>query len=100
MIVEYLRYTVPAERADEFVSAYARASEPLLASPHCTGFDLARCVEDPTRFILRIEWTSAEDHLEKFRGSEEFERFFSHVKPFVEEIDEMRHYEPLLEKKG
>ena len=96
MIIEYLRYTVPEDRAAAFVEAYAAASEPLLSSPHCLSFDLARCVEDPTRFVLRIEWTSADDHLKGFRGSEPFKAFFAHVKPFVEAIDEMRHYERLL----
>ena len=96
MIIEYLRYTVPIERGDEFVAAYDRASEPLLAAPQCHAFNLARCVEDPTRFILRIEWTSADEHVKGFRGSEHFKAFFAHVKPFVEQIDEMRHYELLL----
>lgn len=100
MIVEYLRYAVDADRADDFVAAYDAASEPLLASPHCHGFDLCRCVEDPTRFILRIEWSSAEDHLRRFRGSEAFRAFFVHVKPFLQDIEEMRHYERLLDRRS
>lgn len=96
MIVEYLRYTVEPERADAFVDAYRAASEPLMASPYCTAFELTRCVEDPTKFILRIEWTSAKDHLEGFRHSEEFKAFFASVKPFFQAIEEMRHYEQLI----
>ena len=61
MIIEYLRYTVPAERGGEFVEAYDAASRPLLASEHCTAFDLARCVEDPTRFIQR--WLGLSEQL-------------------------------------
>ncbi|WP_308917445.1 putative quinol monooxygenase [Jannaschia sp. LMIT008] len=96
MIVEYLRYTVPADRADAFVAAYAAARDPLLDSGYCTVFDLCRCVEDPTRFILRLEWTSAEDHMKRFRGSDAFRRFFAHVRPFVDLIDEMRHYDRIM----
>ncbi|MFQ6547014.1 putative quinol monooxygenase [Aestuariibius sp. 2305UL40-4] len=95
MIVEYLRYRIDAARQDAFIAAYKAATEPLLASPYATAFDMARCVEDPSQFILRIEWTSAEDHLQRFRGSAEFRAFFAHVKPYVGDILEMRHYERL-----
>ncbi|KIT17064.1 putative quinol monooxygenase [Jannaschia aquimarina] len=83
--------------ADDFVAAYDAARAPLMASPHCTSFDLSRCVEDPTQFILRLEWTSAEDHMKGFRDSPEFREFFALVKPFYDDIQEMRHYEQLLE---
>lgn len=97
MIVEYIRYVVPEERGAAFVEAYDAARGPLMASPHCTSFDLCRCFEDPTQFVLRIEWTSAEDHMQGFRGSPEFREFFALVKPFYDDIREMRHYERLLE---
>jgi quinol monooxygenase YgiN len=100
MIVEYLRYTVDEARADAFVEAYRAASEPLLRSPHCLSFDLARAVEAPGSFILRIEWSSAEDHMDRFRNSPEFRKFFSHVRPYVGAIEEMRHYERLLSRDG
>ena len=56
---------------------------------------MARCVEEPSEFILRIEWPSAEAHMQEFRGSPAFRAFFAHVRPFVGDIREMRHYEPL-----
>ena len=93
MIVEYIRYRVPSERCAEFERAYASAGEPLLASPHCLAYELTRCTEDPTRYILRIEWDSAEGHLKGFRGSANFRAFFRHIQPFVSHIEEMRHYE-------
>lgn len=100
MIVEYLRYTIDAGRAEEFIAAYDRATTPLLSSPHCLAFDLSRCVEDSSQFILRVEWTSAEKHLKGFRGSAEFRAFFAEVKPFVGDIEEMRHYERLIDRRS
>lgn len=93
MIVEYLRYTVPAEQAAQFEEAYRKAAVPLLASPNCLGYDVARCTEDPTSYIVRIHWDSAEGHLEGFRKGPEFPPFFALVKPFFSAIAEMRHYE-------
>ena len=96
MIVEYLRYTIPAERQADFVAAYEAAMEPLIRSEHAQAFELCQCVDEPASFILRIEWTSAEAHMQGFRGSAEFREFFSHIRGFLPEISEMRHYERLL----
>ena len=93
MIVEYLRYEIDADRQAAFVAAYKAAEAPLLASPYATSFEICQCVDDPSQFILRIEWTSAEDHMQKFRGSDDFRAFFSHVQPYLKDIREMRHYE-------
>jgi quinol monooxygenase YgiN len=93
MVIEYVRYKIPAEQADEFVSAYATAADALHKSSHCLGFELSRCTEEPTLFILRIEWDSIDGHMEGFRKSPEFRTFFASVRPFVGNLGEMRHYE-------
>lgn len=92
MIVEYIRYETGDP--DGLVSAYERARAALDASAHCLGYELSRCTEEPTSFILRIEWDSADGHLQGFRKSPEFASFFSAVRPFLDQIREMRHYEP------
>ena len=94
MIVEYVRYASPAERRADFEAGYGSAAAALDASPHCLAYDLARCAEDPTQYVLRIEWDSADGHMQGFRSSPEFRTFFAAVRPFVGDIAEMRHYEP------
>jgi heme-degrading monooxygenase HmoA len=96
MIVEYLRYAIDKDRQGDFIRAYDAAREPLGQSPYFLGLDLCQCVEDPSQFILRIEWTSAEDHLQGFRKSAEFRDFFNHIRPYVGAIAEMRHYNRIL----
>ena len=91
MIVEYIRYGI-AEAHDAFEQAYATAAAVLRESTHCLGYELSRCVDDPTRYILRIEWDSAEGHLQGFRRSPEFRTFYAAIAPYVSHIDEMRHY--------
>ena len=93
MIVEYIRYKIAEGRAEAFVEAYDKAAESLRASPHCLGFELSRCSEAREHFILRIQWDSSEGHLQGFRKSPEFGSFFAAVKPFLSDIEEMRHYE-------
>jgi quinol monooxygenase YgiN len=93
MTIEYIRYRIPVEQAQAFVSAYQRAAESLRASHFCLGYELSQCVEEPSAFVLRIEWTSGDDHLKGFRKSSEFQAFFREIRPYVDNIDEMRHYE-------
>ncbi len=95
MIVEYLRYTVDANRQAAFIADYKIASVPLQKSEFCEQYEFCQCVEDPSKFTIRIQWTSSEDHLQKFRGSSEFKEFFIHIKKYLDDIDEMRHYEVL-----
>jgi hemoglobin len=94
MILEYIRYQIPAERDEAFRAAYERASESLRTSPHCHAYDLARCHEDPTCYVLRIHWSSLDEHMQGFRRSPEFGPFLREVRPFIDDIQEMRHYEP------
>jgi hypothetical protein len=73
--VEYIRYRIDESRHDAFVAAYREAAKA------------------PDRFILRIIWTSIDDHLNGFRPSEQFKKFFPPIRPFVDDIEEMQHYE-------
>ena len=94
MIVEYIRYALAAGTSEAFEQAYAAAASSLERSEHCLGYELCRCAEDPSRYILRIEWTSAEGHMQGFRNSALFGAFFQAVRPYVGQIEEMRHYQP------
>lgn len=93
MIVEYIRYSLAAERQSAFEAAYMQAQEFLATSQHCLSWELAQCVEESASYILRIEWDSQEGHMQGFRQSPEFRTFFAAIRPFLGDIKEMRHYE-------
>jgi quinol monooxygenase YgiN len=90
--VEYIRYRIGPEGQTDFEDAYRRAGEALTAAPECIDYELSRCDEEPESYILRIRWTSAEDHLQGFRRGPHFPAFFQAIKPYVSDIEEMRHY--------
>jgi hemoglobin len=93
--VEYIRYRIPLATAAEFEAAYRRAALALRSTPYCRSFDLSRCEESPESYVLRIVWTSTEDHLQRFRGSEQFQRFLAEIRSYVPAIEEMQHYTPV-----
>jgi len=93
MIVEYIRYEIPAEHAAAFKTAYSDAQSALEASTHCRAWEVTQCVEEPTMWTVRLEWDSVDGHMQGFRKSPEFRTFFAAVRPYVSNIQEMRHYE-------
>jgi quinol monooxygenase YgiN len=93
MVVEYIRYRIPPERREPFEAAYRDAAGSLDASEHCLTYELSHGIEESERYILRIEWDSLEGHEQGFRRGPEFQPFFASVRPFVDEIEEMRHYD-------
>jgi quinol monooxygenase YgiN len=92
VIVEYTRYKIDEKRRMLFERGYEKAGEALRSSNHCQRYELSHCPEDPNYYTLRIEWDSAEGHLNGFRNSPEFRTFFTLVQPYVKDIEEMRHY--------
>jgi quinol monooxygenase YgiN len=93
VIVEYIRYQMDSDRQAAFEEAYGQAQQSLWQSTHCLGWEPSRCVEEPDSYILRIEWDSVDGHMQGFRRSPEFRVFFAAIRPYVGDIQEMRHYE-------
>lgn len=92
VIVEYIRYDLKTHTAEQLIDSYRRAGEHLKAAPECLGFELTRCEEAPTLLILRILWRSSRDHIEGFRRGPHFAPFLREIRPYFDEIAEMRHY--------
>jgi hemoglobin len=93
MIVEYIRYKIDPSRNEEFEAAYRRAGELVDASPNCQSWEAARCVDEPEKQIVRIEWDSPVGHLQGFRQSADFKPFLELTQPFYKDIEEMTHYQ-------
>jgi len=93
VIIEYVRYDLPADRRAPFEAAYARVGGILTASPHCLGWDLRRSVEEPGHYVVRIEWDSLDGHVRGFRESAPFQTFFGELSAFAGFRQEMAHFE-------
>ncbi len=93
LIVEYIRYRIPPHEGADFAAAYARAASVLDADEHCLHYEIARGVEEPENWVVRITWDSIEGHLQGFRTAPHFREFFDAVRPYVGAIQEMKHYD-------
>ena len=68
------------------------ADRVLDESPNCLAYELARCHEEPERYVLRIHWDSLEGHLQGFRKSPGFRDFLASIRGYIDDIEEMQHY--------
>lgn len=93
MVLEIIRYLIIDKQENQFEEDYDKAARFLDASPHCLNYRLARSGKEKNRYAMLIEWDSAEGHLQGFRQSPEFGKFFALVKPYFNMIEEMEHYE-------
>ena len=91
--VEIIRYDISESERSNFEKAYAEAGKYLKASEYCLGYEIIHGNDEPNHYIVIINWTSKEEHLQGFRKSAEFMPFFNLVKPFYNNIKEMKHYD-------
>ncbi|PSL46703.1 antibiotic biosynthesis monooxygenase [Chitinophaga niastensis] len=91
--VEIIRYNIPENEHRNFETAYAEAGKQLQASKYCLGYEVIHGIEEPNHYIVTIHWTSKDEHMSGFRSSPEFMPFFNLVKPFYNNIEEMKHYD-------
>lgn len=91
--VEIIRYNIATDQQKNFEQAYSNAAKYLQSSPYCLGYKVVHGREEPNHYIVIIHWTSMEEHLNGFRKSADFMPFLNLVKPFYNNIEEMKHYE-------
>ena len=53
---------------------------------------LSRCVEQPNRYLLLVEWDRLEDHTEGFRGSPEYKQWRALLHHFYDPFPTVEHY--------
>jgi heme-degrading monooxygenase HmoA len=92
VILEVARLDVRAGEADAFVAAFADARPLLEATPGFVGLDLKRCVEEPDRFLLLVEWEAVESHTVGFRGSDRYPRWKELLHHFYDPFPVVEHY--------
>lgn len=95
MIIEIATITTAQGKEQAFIDGFGKAQGYLSQCQHCLRYQLTRCIEQPGRFILRIEWDSLEGHTEKFRGSPEYAQFRELLYPHYAAPPEILHYEEL-----
>ena len=90
MVNELVIATVEPEKRDEYVEIWKRAfKEGAFAGSH--GGKILRCVEDPGRIVMLINWDTVEAH-EQHRGTDKHNQFRETFRPLQKEPSFIQHY--------
>ncbi len=96
MVLEHAPLSVVPGREAEFEAAFDEARHHLAGAPGFRSLRLSRCVEDPSSYLLLVEWDTLADHVDGFRNSPAFTAWRELVAPFWEPLPTVRHFDDLV----
>jgi heme-degrading monooxygenase HmoA len=99
MILERAIFAVKPGSEQDFEAAVDQAKDIISQAGGFRSFRLQRGIEQPSTYLLLIEWDSVEDHMQGFRESELFGRWRGLIGSYFAAPPEVEHYEaPVVTK--
>lgn len=93
MILEAAILSIRVGQTDAFEAAFRQAS-PLIASiPGYKAHTLQRCLENPQRYLLLVEWDTLKSHTIGFRTSPQYQQWKTLLHHFYEPFPTVEHFE-------
>jgi len=96
MILEVATLDVKPNQEDEFEAAFSKAQLIISSMAGYNSHQLQKCVEDPSRYILLVNWETLEDHTIGFRESAEYQEWRTLLHHFYDPFPTVEHYTPVL----
>jgi heme-degrading monooxygenase HmoA len=97
MVLEHAVLDVRPGSGRDFEAAFAVAKPIITSAPGFRSLRLVRCVEQPDRYVLLVEWVSLDAHEEGFRRSPAYEEWRRLLHHFYPARPEVQHFETVLE---
>ncbi|GAA1673716.1 hypothetical protein GCM10009830_20060 [Glycomyces endophyticus] len=95
MVLEVAEIKITPGQENAFKDAYRSAREFVQVSPGLRSMRMTQGVENPSRFVLLIEWDSVEAHEQGFRDTDRFPKWREAIGPFFAEPPFVEHVEDL-----
>lgn len=95
MILEVAVLDVIPGREPQFEENFRLASHIISSRKGYAGHQLQRCIEQPNRYILLVNWESLEDHTIGFRQSADYQEWKKLLHEFYDPFPVVQHYEQL-----
>jgi heme-degrading monooxygenase HmoA len=93
VILERAIFQVTPGTEQDFEAAMEQAKEVISQSGGFRSFRLQRGIEEPSSYLLLVEWDSVQDHMQGFRESALFVRWRELIGPFFAAAPEVQHYQ-------
>ena len=100
MILEVALLDVKPGETAEFEAAFEKAQNIISSMSGYTSHQLQKCLENPNRYILLVNWQTLEDHTKGFRESPEYQEWRAMLHHFYDPFPTVEHYETVFENAG
>jgi len=97
VVLERAIMAIQPGKEAEFEQALIAAREVIGESRGFRSLSVVRCIEEPSSYMLLIEWDRLEDHTEGFRNSALFARWRELIGPYFSAAPDVQHYAPIGE---
>jgi heme-degrading monooxygenase HmoA len=91
-ILEHAMLEVRPGQEQAFEAAFAKAQNIISAADGYLSHRLERCVEQSSRYLLLVEWTTLEAHTVGFRSSAEYQQWKSLLHHFYDPFPTVLHF--------
>ena len=92
MILEAVHWNIKEGQENEFELAFARAQEFLVSMKGYVSHRFQKCIENPKRYLLLVEWEKLEDHTEGFQKSDKYRDYKALITPHIELGTSLEHF--------
>ena len=93
MVLEHAVLDVVPGQEAAFEVEFSKAKDIISAAAGFRSLRLARCLEQPSRYLLLVEWERLEDHTEGFRGSAAYQEWRRLLHHFYDPFPTVDHYD-------
>jgi heme-degrading monooxygenase HmoA len=93
LILEVAFLNVRAGQTEAFEEAFVRAQDIISAMPGYVSHELQRCIEEPGKYLLLVQWRRIEDHTVGFRQSPQYQDWKHLLHHFYDPFPTVEHFE-------
>ena len=93
MITEHAILPVVPGQETDFMEAMDRAKSIIASAPGFISLRVERCIEQPSSFLLLVQWESLEAHTEGFRNSDAYGEWRALLHHFYDPFPVVEHFE-------
>ena len=98
MILEVAILDVKPGYETEFEQAFGKAQTIISSMKGYVSHQLQHCIENPSRYVLLVNWETLEDHTEGFRRSAEYQKWCALLHHFYDPSPTVEHYTSVYAK--
>lgn len=93
MILEHAPLDVIPGQEIEFEESFGAAKLIISSMPGFRSLRLLRCIEQPNKYLLLVEWDTLEDHMNGFRRSPSYQSWRDLLHHFYDPFPTVLHFE-------